>query len=185
MKNFLILLVALMIIVPDLYGQKIGALFVGANNYLVSGGDNEYNINATGLSVGWLIPINISNLNIYYKVKASHHKINEYDRSPYWRKLEYFFSAVNEILIGKRLAINDKVNIIPQIGFGAIGEAAYYDWDKGATHGEAFMDLSFLSTYDMNKLSLGIMINFEKDIIPAPSSIISDKRLNVTLVVGR
>lgn len=169
-------------ITTQLYGQKYGALFLGSNYYLAGDDDNRYDVNTTGLAVGWLLPIHMSNLAVYYKVKAAHHTTHYYSNR-YDCQLDYFFSAVNEILVGKTFHYNGKFDLIPQLGFGAMGEAAYSDWDRGFTHGEGFVDLSLILKYRMQPVDVGLMISFEQNIIKNVSSMVSDKRLNLVLVV--
>ena len=184
-KNFILSIVIIIILSStNLYSQKLGSLFIGTNNYLVSGTDNRYNVNATGLNIGWLILLNVPNVKIFYKVKASHHTVKEYFSYQYDRELEYFFSAVNEILIGKNIRLNNEIDLIPQLGFGAIGEAAYYDLDRGFTHGELLVDFSLISVYNLKSIGLGLMINFEKDIVPSVESLISDRRLNIAFIIS-
>lgn len=183
MKKIYLAITILVLSFTNLYSQKIGAIFIGANNYLNTGSGNHYHVNLTGVSAGWLIPINIERLQVYYKVKASHHTIEDYETYGFRAKLDYFFSASNEILVGKKFKKGEKICIIPQLGFGAIGEAAYYDWDQGLTHGGAFIDISFIITYDYRNLSFGLMANFEQDIISEAESMVSGQRVNISLLL--
>lgn len=69
MKNTCVTLFFLIITVTILPGQQIGALFMGGN---------RYNINPAGPAAGWILPVDMTKLNICYKVKASHHAIGKY-----------------------------------------------------------------------------------------------------------
>ena len=185
MNKIVFIFIILILNISCLFSQEIGSIFIGSNHYLSADEDNPYNVNGTGISIGLLIPIKLPVIDVFYKVKASHHTIKYYCSCTYGRELDYFFSVTNEILVGKRIVFNDKITLIPQAGFGAIGEAVYYDWDKGYTHGEAFVDISIISFYDIKIMAVGIMVNFEKDVIPSAESYISDKRLNISLLFSK
>lgn len=183
MKRIYAAIIILVLTFGNLYSQKIGAVFIGANNYLKTTGNNHSHVKLTGVSAGWLIPINISTLPVYYKVKAAHHTIEEYNTVEFIKELNYFFSVTNEILVGKKFKVDDKITIIPQLGFGAMGEAVYRDWNDGFTNGGAFVDFSVITSYNCGKLSLGLLVNYEKGIIPDCDSMVSDQRLNVALLL--
>ncbi|HPG40178.1 MAG TPA: hypothetical protein PLP19_14995 [bacterium] len=182
MKKVYLAISVLILSFSNLYSQKIGAVFIGANNYLYTYRNNHSHVKLTGVSAGWLIPINISSLPVYYKVKAAHHSVEDYDSFGFYGKLNYFFSATNEILVGKQFKVDDKISIIPQFGFGAMGEAVYRDWNIGYTYGGTFIDFSVITSYDCGKFSLGLMTNYEKGVMPDKDSMVSDQRLNIALL---
>ena len=182
-KSFPFILTLLLLFTPNIsFSQELGGISFGIDNYLISNSDNKYNINPSGISAGLLIPINISFGKIYFKVKACHHTADYYSYQ-HQHKLEYLFSATNEILIGTLFNISKRVSLIPQIGIGGIGETLFYNVNKGYSHGELFIDLSMIGKYKMHSIDLGIMINLENDILQPSSSMTSNKRLNIALLV--
>jgi len=163
--------------------KQFGGIYFGSNN-LFQSKSNSYNISPQGISAGFMLPLPLFNrLQANYQVKACFHTVKHFNDPRFEHDLKYFFSASNAFLIGKNLKIQEKFNVLPQAGFGAVGEAAYYDWDKGVTHGSIFFEISTMATYKLNALQIGCMINFETDLPARVSSFLSDQRWSVALIL--
>ena len=170
-----------------LSAQEIGGLFVGVNHYLPAGETNHFNVQENGIGFGFLVPIHVPGVTLYFKAKGAHHQAdwqNEYKSMFYYRPpVNYFLSASNEFLMGRTLKLGQRHSLVPQIGFGVTGEAAYSDWDVGYTHGNVFMDVSLMFIQQLENFDLGLLVNYEHDLIEDAAPLVSEARLNLVLVI--
>jgi len=170
-------------IVGNTYSKEIGGFYIGVNNLFIKN-SNRYNISPQGISAGFVVPIHLMrNMDIDFKVKASHHNVENHYSYHYDHKMNYFFNVTNELLVGKSIKLKDRIKLAPQIGFGAIGEAIYYEWDRGYTHGDIFMDLSITASYSLKYFNIGILMNYEFDLLDRVSSMLSDNRFLISFIV--
>jgi hypothetical protein len=183
LKHVFITVFLLIFFVENSYSKELGGICISANNLFVKN-SNRYNISPQGVSAGFLIPIRFTKkMEIDFKVKASHHNVKNHYSYYYDHDLNYFISFINEILIGKSVKLKNGIKLTPQIGFGAIGESIYFEWDKGYTHADIFVDLAVAATYTMKTIDFGILINYESDLLDRVNSMLSDKRFIISLIL--
>ena len=178
--------------------NQIGGLLIGSHNlinnlfpqYCSSKLQQEYEVSKTGINIGVLLPIRLTNLNLDYKIQISHHKINNsilhyktaVNRYLCRGDLDNYSSGLNEILIGPTVQIK-KHSIVPQLGFGFIVESLWAERTSGIIYSIFFYDISMRYQYDLGNYYLGLMVNLENGFYPGYSDFKPMKRLNISLLI--
>ena len=178
-----VFLVVLHFISNSARSQSLGGVFGGLNHYVQVDEGKWNNIEASGISAGFLLPVNIQNVCIFFKLKTSFHTVGPNYSYQYGRSIEHFLSVVNEALVGKRIPLKNKWELLPQIGLGAIGESFYFDWNKGFCNGDYFVDFSLLLKRKARIADVGIMINWENGLNKEVEGFLSGKRICTSFVI--
>jgi hypothetical protein len=177
--------------------DKVGSLLVGAdflpNNEYNETSSGVYKLQKTGISFGFLIPINVPLLDLDYKVKASTHQIDkrgwdwsgEIQRDPAGL-YDKHASVLNEILIGKELPIDDRMGILPQIGIGYQLDALNQDGDShigGIVYSCLFTDFSSAFRYRISEFGIGAMANYQLCAIPSWDGYEATDRISFSILL--
>lgn|GEM_PF-3007944 len=163
--------------------QSLGGIFFGLNHYLNVDEDKWNNIDASGFSAGFILPMNIQKVSIFFKLKTSFHTVGPNYSYQYDRSIDHFLSVINEVLIGKQILPSNKFELLPQFGLGAIGESFYFDWNKGYCHGDYFVDFSLLLKRKSRIVDMGIMFNWENGLNKEVEGFLSSKRICTSFVI--
>ena len=171
----------LMLGVPLIAMDSIGAVSVGANNYL---GVNSFydEIEPSGVAIGLIVPVRFPNRPVHLKMRAAMHDV---DPSKYNTSDASFLQVVNEILVGYDIIQRGQLRILPQLGLGAGGERYKVTEGVGGAHVDVFVDLSCRIDYVLPHFNLGALVNFERDLNLGLGSFLSANRLNVTLIISK
>ncbi|MBC8376834.1 MAG: hypothetical protein H8E26_12375 [FCB group bacterium] len=182
MKIYILLF--MLLISPSLQAEDIGSLFIGTSNV---GGDEEFIPRAfdveQGVSLGFLLPINIPGVDIHYKVRAGLHPVtsNKLNDDYSWD----YISASNVLLAGKELPFKPfSLTILPQIGLGLIYENIYEEWGKGYVYNLMFVDYSLRITPAFLNQRAGLFFNMDKGFSTSMVGWMPMDRLNVSLLVS-
>jgi hypothetical protein len=159
--------------------DKIGSLLIGVDYYTGKVSYNtsheNYAVENIGLSFGAQFPINISFVDVEYKVKVSTHQIeswpmfdqrfgsNQRDNSGYQTN-NNTVEVSNAILIGKELPFRNHLSLLPQIGLGY--QLSGLDRNDNFYLGGGVCNcwvtnLSSSFRYDMSTFGIGIMVDFQ------------------------
>ena len=154
---------------PHILYENIAAVEVGLDEYLSIGpqkwGDN---ITGSGIAFGFLFPVKLSFLMVYYHVKATIHWAVPKDSTV----VQTLLTGTNELRIGEPLTIyNMPFEYIPMIGIGLNNCAIGYATAQGRIRGggmEYFfsytISLTIRQPFHISKrfYSMGLSIDFEK-----------------------
>ena len=183
MKKIKIFIILFFIIIPNyILSQEYGVLMIGSNIFLTSDSNNRHNVSKNGMSFGFMLPVNCKKMNIFYKVKLSTHTADSYDYHDRQR-LDNYIMAVNELLVSYDININNKSTIAPQIGLGMMAESIHHEFFDGYSSAELFIDLSFMVKYSLRHFGIGLLTNYENGIDDFKGNLVSDKRLNLSLII--
>ena len=177
-KNFILLLLLL----SSIYGENTGSLFIGTSSV---GGNDEFRPKAFdvkhGLSIGFLLPIQVPIVDAHYKVRAAYHLVSsslEYDDKKY-----RYVSASNVLLVGKTLPLHPKaISILPQIGLGLIYENIHSEWGSGYVYNLLYIDYSTKVTLPFMGHSIGLLFNIDKGIATSMDDFGPMTRLHISFV---
>lgn len=179
MKTIMIFFMICILAAPDFADETIGAVSIGMNNYL--GSSSEFpEISSQGPGIGLLVPVSFPKRPVHLKLKASFHNVTESENMN-----SSFILISNEILLGQRWLKAGRMDVLPQIGLGFLGERYKIEKGNGRSHGDIFFDLSFRFDFDLDALNIGALVNFERDFNLGYGSLISPNRLNVALVLSK
>ena len=89
----------------------------------------------------------------------------------------------NEIQLGYPIQVVKKISLLPQIGFGAMGEAVHTNYCDGYTDADLFVDLSLTSAYHFDAFGIGPIINYEMNLSDQRGNMLSDNRLLFSIVI--
>ncbi len=167
---------------------QFGMQYLSKNNYPIFQG--EYEVSTVGMTFGILIPIKILDFDSYYKVRIGIHRVNKFVYNSSWYQNNYpelenyndFLTGINEILIGKSMQIKES-ELLPQIGFGFIGEEIGRASGGGIVWRLFFLDLSMIFRPNMFNQRFGIMANYERGFWESFENMPAKNRLNFSLIV--
>jgi hypothetical protein len=177
--------------------DKVGSLFIGLD-YLTNNEYNEtasgvYQLQNSGFSAGFFIPLNLPYFDSHYKVKASMHRIEKraWDWSGAIQKdnsalYDKHASALNEILFGKEIKVGRSIAVLPQLGLGFQLDALNQDGDSpvgGIVYSDLFSDLSSRIRYRFKYFGLEAIANYQICLIPSWSGYEATDRLAVSFAI--
>ena len=70
-----------------------------------------------------------------------------------------------EILLGKKISSKTNLELLPQIGFGFIAETIFKERGSGIVSDLFFIDFAITLKHNLDKYTVGLMINYEKGIL--------------------
>ncbi len=194
----IVLVVVCMAVDPGTAGaERTGALFIGVNHYLGDGlfahNFTTHELDDNGVTIGFLLPINVSGLGLYFKGQLFYHDVEDVGpaSSPpgqddrYYRHLDIYMGGVNELAIGKRIDLSDSFFVEPLVGFGVLVNVIYGNGGEGIAWGAFGIDFSGRIMYAMRGMNLGLQYSFQ--LVPWDGYFNSadGKTMNLSLVVSR
>jgi len=182
MRRLLCLIAALVLLhsAGILAQQRLG-FFVGVSDLLGNGPNPRAEAEQAGITTGFLIPINFSDLKIFYKVRMSYHNA-DYPQG-YGKNYDKLLQFANTILVGKEFPAA-KLTILPQLGFGAANETIFDKWDSGYGSADLFFDFSLIVRRDFHHVGVGVMANYQTGLIDPGDQVGSGNRLFFTLLLA-
>ena len=146
--------------------QSIVSMAFGNTYYTSEINVRENIISQSGATLSFYFPLYFPAVDAHLKMSVSRHLAAPLAMSnelPEELQIDKLYNCTNEILVGKAIALNDRLSFLPQFGFGALGELFTYATDWREAHVDLFADASFLLNVDLGSLSAGLLFNIEKD----------------------
>lgn len=164
MKKTLILF--LFLFIQSCFAQSIVRIALGNTYYTGKINVRENVVSQSGATLSFYFPLYFSVVDAHLKMGVSRHSAassaaaNELIEE---LRVDKLYNCVNEVLVGKAIALNERFSFLPQFGFGALGELFTYAEDWREAHVDLFVDASFLLNVEWDLLSAGLLFNIEKD----------------------
>lgn len=186
--------------VVSLYGKdRIGSISFGydylpENRYRETRG-GVYELNRSGIHLGFSFPLNFPRLDYSYRVAVTSHDIA--NRSWGWRSVynyseihlyDYHFSALNELLIGKEFRFSDFFTILPQLGTGIQCDALSQNDGSnfgGFVYGSIFLDFSNEFRFEKNSWGTGVRVNYILSVYETTDVYEATDRLQISFLIFR
>ncbi|NOY61084.1 MAG: hypothetical protein GXO75_19405 [Calditrichaeota bacterium] len=164
MKKYMILFIFLYS--SSCFSQSIVRIAVGNTFYTskINVGGSEISQNGATLSL--YFPIRFPSLDAHLKMGVSRHfAVQQSPQVEYHDELriDELYNCTNEILVGHTIQLSDRFSLLPQFGFGALGELLTYTSGWRQAHVDLFTDASILFNINFGSMSAGLLFNLEKD----------------------
>jgi hypothetical protein len=153
--------------------QDIGSVFVSANyGFTDNRLDNNFTthtVDNVGAGFGFFLPVLRSRIGIQYKARVAYHSITDDqfadnpspDDSRFYRNLDYYLSALNEVMVGMRVDLFRRAYVRPLLGAGVLVHVIYGNHGPGIAYGTFQFDLSTLWMYELKSFDAGILLSLE------------------------
>ena len=159
--------------VASVRAQDIGSFFVSANRALtevkLENNFTTHTVDDVGVGVGFLLPILRTRVGIQYKARLGYNNVTDDvyasfpspDDSRFYRNLDYYLSALNELMVTMRFDLSKRLYVRPMLGAGVLVHIIYGNQGPGIAYGTFQFDVTTLWMYDMKSLDVGLILSLE------------------------
>ncbi|UCG53362.1 MAG: hypothetical protein JSW58_07360 [Candidatus Latescibacterota bacterium] len=153
--------------------ERTRGLFVGVNHVIgdvtLSHNFTTHRLDDTGFTLGLLVPIHVSKVNVYFKGQLFVHDIEDInyasDPSPsdaaYYRNLDIYMGGANGLMVGTRLDLANSFYVQPLVGFGVLVNVIYGNEGEGIAYGSFGIDLSTQLMYKLKHIDTGLQLTLQ------------------------
>lgn len=180
MRPIVIAILALIVTPCTALGDDSIGASIGLSSFAVHNRSNTYQVDPNGVCAGFLVPVRPRSLPLYLKVRALYHKA---DFTP-WNGETYdrYIQVSNSLLFVLPVVQAENWSIQGGAGGGIQNESAYSKWGVGVSAAGLFVEASAIVTRTLRGSRLGVMVVYEHGFNSEDVFLVSEDRVQVTLV---
>ena len=159
--------------------ERLG-IFVGASHFITQGEANTYDVSPNGVTGGLLVPVHLSEVPIFVKLKVVYH-VADYTGWPN-RSYDSYIQASNAFLAGVKAWRGHQYSVQVLLGPGIHNESVYSEWGAGVSSAELFADLSVIVSKHQGNRRIGALLSFERGWTSNDTHLVTDRRLQAAVI---
>jgi len=174
-----ILLVASANVAVAQANENLG-VFVGWSHLITQNEVNAHDVEPNGISGGLLVPVHLSKVPLFVKIKVIYHSANY--ESGYSDPYGSYIQVSNSFLAGIKSWRSGEYSAQVLLGAGIQNESIYSKWGEGVAAAEVFGEFSVIVAKHVGGHRLGVLASFEQGLNSKDIHLVTDRRFQLAIV---
>lgn len=163
----------------SLASERLG-VFTGVSHFVTQGENDFYNVSPNGVTGGILLPVRLSRVPLFVKVKVLYHGADYH--AGLNRSYDSYIHASNAFLAGVKTWRGQNYSVQVLLGPGIHNESIYSEWNTGVASAEVFGEISVIVAKNVGSKRIGALLSIERGFTSDDSHLVTDRRLQLGVV---